>query len=82
MLDAVIACFTTVAYAGTTMAAIAQQAGVAVQPLYFTFHTKAQLLQETLDRAVPGDGAPVPPPLTPWHKRCRHKMQYAPRWST
>ncbi|MGE5286429.1 MAG: TetR/AcrR family transcriptional regulator [Micromonosporaceae bacterium] len=68
MLDAAIACFTAAGYAGSTMAAIAEQAGVAVQTLYFTFHTKAQLLQETLDRAVLGDGAPVPPPQTPWYK--------------
>jgi AcrR family transcriptional regulator len=48
MLDAAIACFTTSGYAGTTMAQIAEQAGVAVQTLYFTFHTKAELLQQTL----------------------------------
>ena len=60
MLDAAITCFTTAGYDGTTMAQIAKQAGVAVQTLYFTFHTKAQLLQQTLDRAVLGD-APDPP---------------------
>lgn len=68
MLDAAIACFTTAGYDGTTMAAIAERAGVAVQTLYFTFHTKAQLLQQTLDRAVLGDGPPVPPPQTEWYK--------------
>jgi AcrR family transcriptional regulator len=68
MLDAAIACFITAGYDGTTMAAIAEQAGVAVQTLYFTFHTKAQLLQQTLDRAVLGDGPPVTPPQTEWYK--------------
>jgi AcrR family transcriptional regulator len=68
MLDAAIACFTTAGYDGTTMAAIAERAGVAVQTLYFTFHTKAQLLQQTLARAVLGDGPPVPPPQTEWYK--------------
>ena len=68
MLDAAIACFTSYGYAGTTMAAIAEEAGVAVQTLYFTFHTKAELLQETFDRAVLGDGAPVPPSETQWYK--------------
>lgn len=50
------------------MAAIAEEAGVAVQTLYFTFHTKAELLQETFDRAVLGDGPPVPPSETEWFK--------------
>ena len=68
MLDAAIACFTTHGYDGTTMAQIAEQAGVAVQTLYFTFHTTADLLQQTLDRAVLGDGPSVPPPQTPWYQ--------------
>ncbi len=68
MLDAAIRCFTASGYDGTTMAAIAEEAGVAVQTLYFTFHTKAELLQETFDRAVLGDAIPVPPPETEWHK--------------
>lgn len=78
MLDAAIACFTTAGYAGTTMAAIAEQAGVAVQTLYFTFHTKAQLLQETLDRAVLGDGVPVPPPQTSWYKAMQEQDAVRP----
>ena len=68
MLDAAITCFTGSGYVGTTMAAIAEEAGVAVQTLYFTFHTKAELLQETFDRAVLGDGPPVPPSETEWYK--------------
>jgi AcrR family transcriptional regulator len=68
MLDAAITCFTTAGYDGTTMAQIAKQAGVAVQTLYFTFHTKAQLLQQTLDRAVLGDAPPIPPPQTQWYQ--------------
>lgn len=35
-------------YAATTMEAIAQTAGVAVQTVYFTFHTKADVLIEAL----------------------------------
>jgi AcrR family transcriptional regulator len=66
--DAAITCFTTAGYDGTTMAQIAKEAGVAVQTLYFTFHTKAQLLQQTLERAVLGDGPPVPPPQTQWYQ--------------
>lgn len=78
MLDAAIACFTTTGYDGTTMAAIAGQAGVAVQTLYFTFHTKAELLQQTLDRAVLGDGPPVPPPQTPWYEAMQAQKAIRP----
>ena len=68
MLDAAISCFTTSGYDGTTMAAIAEEAEVAVQTLYFTFGTKSRLLQETFDRAVLGDGAPIAPSDTGWHR--------------
>lgn len=40
--------------ASTTMDAIASEAGVAVQTLYFTFHTKAAILNEVLGAAVVG----------------------------
>lgn len=35
-------------YAGTTMQAIADRAGVAVQTVYFVFHTKGELLRQLL----------------------------------
>jgi AcrR family transcriptional regulator len=41
-------------YAATTMDAIAREAGVAVQTVYFTFHTKADVLIEAL--TVAGGG--------------------------
>jgi len=53
-------------YHGTTMAGIAKRAGVAVQTVYFVFHTKPLLLTATIDRAVMGDEEPLPPELTPW----------------
>ncbi|MEO8437075.1 MAG: TetR/AcrR family transcriptional regulator [Chloroflexota bacterium] len=40
--------FTAQGYAGTTMEGIAQTAGVAVQTVYFVFHTKPELLIETM----------------------------------
>ncbi|MEX2252949.1 MAG: helix-turn-helix domain-containing protein, partial [Thermoleophilaceae bacterium] len=43
-------------YAATTMEAIARDAGVAVQTLYFTFHTKAAVLIEAMKV---GGGAPA-----------------------
>lgn len=53
-------------YQGTTMAAIAKRAGVAVQTVYFVFHTKPMLLTATIDSAVMGEAEPIPPDLTSW----------------
>ena len=53
-------------YHGTTMAGIARRAGVAVQTVYFVFHTKPLLLTATIDQAVMGDEEPTPPELTEW----------------
>ena len=41
-------------YEATTMTAIAERAGVAVQTLYFTFHTKPAILSEVLHATVVG----------------------------
>lgn len=52
-------------YHGTTMAAIASRAGVAVQTVYFVFNTKPALLTAAIDHAVIGaDGRP--PQDMPW----------------
>jgi AcrR family transcriptional regulator len=53
-------------YAGTTMAEIAEAAGVAVQTVYFTFHTKAALLSRAYDFAVMGGNDPLEPQKQPW----------------
>jgi AcrR family transcriptional regulator len=46
-------------YHGTAMAAIAKRAGLAVQTVYFVFHTKGELFAAALDAAVLGqDGQP------------------------
>ncbi len=65
MLDAAWACFTESGYSGATMAEVAERAGVAVQTLYFTFHTKGALLGEVFERAVLGPDE-VPPPMQRW----------------
>jgi AcrR family transcriptional regulator len=54
-------------YAGTTMADVAARAGVAVQTVYFTFHTKAELLGGAYEFAVLGDEDPRPPATQPWY---------------
>lgn len=50
---------------GATMAAIAKRAGVAVQTVYFVFHTKHELISAVIDAAVLGD-EPTPPEATDW----------------
>jgi AcrR family transcriptional regulator len=56
-------------YAGTTMGDIADAAGVAVQTVYFTFHTKSELLSRAYDFAVLGEGDPVPPERSAWYQK-------------
>lgn len=58
--------FTTRGYAGTTMAEIADAASVAVQTVYFTFHTKSVLLSRAYDFAVMGEREPLTPEEQPW----------------
>ena len=66
MLDAAYELFCSDGYRTTTMEAIADRAGVAVQTLYFTFHTKDELFQEVHERTVLGDEN-LPPPMQPWY---------------
>ena len=53
-------------YTSTTMQAIAAEAGVAVQTLYFTFDTKRAILSELVDVEVAGDSASVATLDRPW----------------
>lgn len=54
-------------YTGTRMTDVAAKARVAVQTVYFTFHTKAELLQNCYDHAVLGEDDPLPPQRQPWY---------------
>lgn len=54
MIRAAIEEFTGAGFVGARMSDIAERAGVAVQTVYFTFHTKAELLQECFNYAVLG----------------------------
>ena len=65
IVEAAYTLFCDRGYAGTTMAQIADAAGVAVQTVYFTFHTKATLLSRAYDFAVMGK-EPVDPRRQPW----------------
>jgi AcrR family transcriptional regulator len=74
MVRAAYDLFSTHGYAGTTIAAVAELAGVAVPTIYYTFGTKAALLEESLGAAVLGFDHWRKPPsdpdiaeLLPWH---------------
>lgn len=67
MIHAAQEVFTSHGYAGARMTDIADEAGVAVQTVYFTFHTKAELLQACYELAVLGEDDPGPPAAQPWH---------------
>lgn len=59
IIEAATAEFTASGYHGTPMASIARRAGVAVQTVYFVFHTKPELFAAALDAAVLGpEGRP------------------------
>lgn len=56
-------------YQGTPMGAIAAEAGVAVQTVYFAFHTKAELLIAAYDHAVLGSLDSPTPDQQEWHQQ-------------
>ncbi|MBA9005219.1 TetR/AcrR family transcriptional regulator [Thermomonospora cellulosilytica] len=66
MLAAARDLFIAHGYTATTMKAIAEQAGMAVQTLYFTFATKRAILSELLDVEIAGDTEPVATLDRPW----------------
>lgn len=65
MMAAACSMFSQHGYAATTMESVANEAGVAVQTVYFTFHTKSQLLQAAFEFAVLGPDE-TPPHLSAW----------------
>src|SRR5262245_24700895 len=58
-------------YTSTTMAQIADAAGVAVQTVYFAFHTKPALLSRSYEVAVGGEPGPLIPEQQPWYADMR-----------
>jgi AcrR family transcriptional regulator len=61
MLRAAIEVFAEEGYVGARMADIAGRAGVAVQTVYFVFHTKSELIQACYEYAVLGPDRLLPP---------------------
>lgn len=66
IIEAAHAEFLASGYHGATIGGIARRAGVAVQTVYFVFHTKAELISAVIDTAVVGTGDPTPPQATDW----------------
>jgi AcrR family transcriptional regulator len=60
VLFAAVRCFAAHGWSGTTMAAIAADADVAVETIYSGFGSKKQLLRQAMDVAIAGDTEPVP----------------------
>lgn len=60
VLAAATELFATSGWTGTTLAAIAERAGVAVETVYSGFGSKKALLRAAMDVAVVGDTEPVP----------------------
>lgn len=66
MLDAAHDLFIERGFAGARMADVARRAGVAVQTVYFTFGTKAQLFEACVARGVLGDEERIPQEQSFW----------------
>lgn len=66
MVEAAYLLMSTRGYMETTMADIAAEAGVAVQTMYFTFHSKPAVMRAAFEFAVKGDHLPNSPVERPW----------------
>jgi AcrR family transcriptional regulator len=62
-------------YAATPLEQVAEQAGVAVQTVYFHFGNKPTLLKHVLDVAAVGDDEPVPLLERPWLKQIQQETE-------
>jgi AcrR family transcriptional regulator len=60
VLAAAMRLFTTQGWAGTTVRAVAAEAGVAVETVYSGFESKKGLLRAAMDAGVVGDAEPIP----------------------
>ena len=60
ILAAAVKLFAVSGWAGTTLAAIATEADVAVETIYLGFASKKALLLEAIDVAIVGDTLPIP----------------------
>ncbi|MFI7542337.1 TetR/AcrR family transcriptional regulator [Actinoplanes sp. NPDC049599] len=73
MVAAAAAQFVAHGYGATLLDQVAEQAGVAVQTVYFHFGNKRTLLKEALDVAAVGDDEPVPLMERPWVRQIQQE---------
>src|SRR5688500_9430315 len=66
VVEAATALFVADGYVATTVEAVADRAGVAVQTVYYVFGTKRNLLAAVLDTSIVGDDEPVALLERPW----------------
>ena len=66
ILEAATQAFRTHGYTGTTVAAVAEAAGVSVAAVELAFPTKPDLLKAAIDVAIAGDDEPIPVLQRPW----------------
>jgi TetR/AcrR family transcriptional regulator, regulator of autoinduction and epiphytic fitness len=71
ILDAAERLFVQRGYAASTLAAVAAEAGVAVQTVYAAFGSKSRLLSDLVDVRIAGDDEPVALPDRPFVARIR-----------
>ncbi|HEV7757337.1 MAG TPA: helix-turn-helix domain-containing protein, partial [Acidimicrobiales bacterium] len=64
--DAATGLFVDHGYLATTIEAVAERAGVAVQTVYYAFGTKRALLAAVLDASIAGDAEPLAVLERPW----------------
>ena len=79
MVEAAYELITSQGFATTTVAEVAEAAGVAVQTVYFTFGSKAGLLREAFQYAVLGDDrVDLGPHEREWFGRLQHEAALVP----
>ena len=69
-------------YTGTTIADIAGAAGVAVQTVYFVFHTKVEVLNSAYSLAVMGEDDPAVPEQQEWYRRSMSEPERRLPWGS
>jgi AcrR family transcriptional regulator len=73
IIAAAAARFVADGYGATRLDQVAEDAGVAVQTVYFHFGNKRTLLKEALDVAAVGDDEPIPLMDRPWIKELQEQ---------
>lgn len=68
VVQAAASLFVERGYAGTSLADVAQVAGVARPTVFAAFGSKAALLKQVLDESLAGDDEPVPVGDRPWFR--------------